>query len=353
MADAHTTGSLAELLKAELIGPPGLVITGVDALHRAGPETMTFIRSPAYAGGWPSSRAGAALVRRGVEVPGHDPTRRALLIVPDADTAMIRLLTLFAPPLASIERGVHPTAVVHPTATLGEGVAIGPFCLVGAGASIGEGSVLVCRVQVADKARVGRHTTLRAGVTILDRCTVGDRCILHPGVVLGADGFGFHPSPDGRGVVKVPHSGYVEVGDDVEIGANSCIDRGKFGPTTIGSGTKIDNLVQIAHNCVVGRGCLLCGQVALAGSVTLGDNVTIGGQAGLADGVTIGPGTQIGAQTGVHNDISGGTWLGTPARPGPDTGRIYAALGRLDELIRRVRALERATGGRKRSETSR
>ncbi|MCC6661820.1 MAG: UDP-3-O-(3-hydroxymyristoyl)glucosamine N-acyltransferase [Phycisphaerales bacterium] len=339
----HTTGSIAKLLGAVPEGPDDLPITGVEALSHAAPGHLTFLRSAEFAAQWSGSGASAALVAAALEVPGHDATRRTLLRVPDADLAMIRALELFAPPPAAAEPGVHPTAVVDPAARLGRGVSIGPHCLVGAGTTLGDGVVLEHAVTLGRGVGIGPGTLLRAGVTILDRCTVGARCILHPGVIVGTDGFGYRPAPDGRGVVKIPHIGYVRIEDDVEIGANSCIDRGKFGPTVIGAGTKIDNLVQIAHNCVVGRACLIAGQAALAGSVTLGDGVILGGQVGVADNLRIGPGAVLAAQSGVTGHLAGGlTYLGTPARPIRETRRIYAGVRRIEAMLERLRALEKA-----------
>jgi UDP-3-O-[3-hydroxymyristoyl] glucosamine N-acyltransferase len=341
MASSHTTGSIARLLEASLVGPADLVITGVEAISLSRPGHLTFIRSHEFAVQWARCGASAALVAPGLDVPGHDPGARALLLVPDADLAMIRVLEEFAPPAVRAVSGVHPTAVVDPSAKLGVEVSIGAHCLVGSGTVVGDGTVLEHRVTLGHDVRVGSRCILRAGVTILDRCMLGDRCVLNPGVVIGTDGFGYRPAASGKGVVKIPHIGYVRIEDEVEIGANACIDRGKFGPTVIGAGTKIDNLVQIAHNCVVGRSCLICGQAALAGSTIMGEGSILGGQVGVADASRIAAGTTVGAQSGVHGSIGPGVYLGTPARPASEMARIYAAVGKLDELLKRVRRLER------------
>ncbi len=345
MNPTHTTGSLAAALGAELLGRADLPITGVEALDLAGPASLTFIRSASFAAGWSRSRAGAALVSRGVAVPGHDPASRALLVVPDADLALVRMLELFAPPARRPAPGVHPSAAVDPSAALGAGVSIGAHCTVGPGARVGDGSVLHAGVYLGPGAGVGRMTTVHPRCTILDRCEVGDGCILWPGVVIGADGFGYRPAPDGRGLVKIPHIGTVRIGRAVEIGANSCIDRAKFGATIIGDGTKIDNLVQIGHNCVIGRACIICGQAAIAGSVTLGDGVILGGAVAIADGVTIGAGARVVGNSGVPNSIPAGeTWMGYPTRPSKETARIWGALPKLPDLLRRVRLLEHSAG---------
>lgn len=338
----HTTGEIARLLGATLQGPDDLPIEGLETIDRAGPGCLTFVRSAAYAKALAASRAAAAIVHRGVEVPGFDTARRALLVVPNADLALVKVLNLFAPAHHAPAPGVHPSATVHPGALIDPTAAVGPSCVVGPGAQVGPGAVLIAQVFVGAGAAVGAQSVLHPGVVVGERCRVGARCLLHPGVKLGADGFGYVPSEDGRGVVKVPHIGNVDVHDGVEIGANSCIDRAKFGATTIGAHTKIDNLVQIGHNCTVGKGCLICGQTGIAGSVTLGDGVILAARVGLADNITVGAGARVGAASGVGEDIPPGeTWLGTPAMPVVTTARIYAARKKLPELLERLRELEK------------
>ncbi len=342
----YTTGTIARLLGAELVGRDDLAISGVDSLDRAREGTLTFIRSRAWAAEWPRCRASAAIITRGVEAPGHDPTRRALLIVDDADAAMLKLLGALAPPEARPEPGVHPSAIVDPAAKLGAGVAVGPMCIVGPGTVIGDGTALLARVTLGRDVKIGRACTLHSGVVIQDRCTLGDKCQLHPGVVIGADGFGYAPAPDGRGVVKIPHIGNVVIGDDVEIGANACIDRAKIGSTTVGSGTKIDNLVQVGHGVKIGRACMLCGQVGLAGSVILEDGVRLGGQAGVCDNLTVFAGSRVGAASGVTRQPDGpGELLGFPARPARHMARVWALWDKLPELVARVRELEKRVSG--------
>jgi UDP-3-O-[3-hydroxymyristoyl] glucosamine N-acyltransferase len=343
MPPTHTSGSLAGALGAQLRGRADLPITHVDALDRAGPGALTFIRSSAFAGAWAASAASAALVTRGIEVPGHDAPTRALLIVEDADLALVKVLELFAPPPEPAPPGVHASAVVDPSARVAPSARVGPCCVIGAGASIGEGAVLVGSVNIGARASIGAGTVLHPGVMIGDRCTLGRRCTVWGNVVIGADGFGFVPTPDGRAVVKVPHIGTVAIGDEVEIGANSCVDRAKFGATEIGAGTKIDNLVQIGHNCRVGRGCLLCGMSGLAGSVTLGDGVIVAAGTAISDNLTIGAGARIGGRSAVINDIPAGeTWLGQPALPAPTAAKNYAAFRTLADQLRQLRRLHKA-----------
>lgn len=333
-----TTGALAQTLGAALIGPPHLEITRLDTVERAGPGGLTFIRDSGFASAWPASRASAALVTRGIEVPGHDPAARALLMVPNADLALNTVLDLLAAKVAPARPGVHPSAVVDPSATLAPTASIGPGCVIEHGASVGEGTVLVAQVYLGREARIGRGCTMGPGVRIMDHCTVGDGCLFHAGVVIGADGFGFRPDPSGRGLAKIPHIGNVEIHPGVEIGANSCIDRAKFGSTVVGAGSKLDNLVQVGHGVQMGRSCLVCAQVGIAGSVTIGDGVMLGGQAGIRDNVTIGKGARIAAKAGVMEDVPPGeAWFGFPAYDGRQAFRDITVLRRLAADLREDR----------------
>lgn len=340
----HTAGSIARMVDAQVVGSPDVAIARLETIDRADESCLTFARSASFAAGLARSRAGAALVTRGLEkdilAGGFDTASRALLIVGDADRALIKALELFAPAPAAPAAGVHATSVVEPGASVDPTARIGPCCVIAAGARIGPGAVLHSQIHVARDARIGARTIIHAGVVVGERCQVGDGCILHPGVKLGADGFGYIPGKDG--LLKVPHIGIVQVGDGVEIGANTCIDRAKFGATTIGAGTKIDNLVQIGHNCVIGRSCILCGQVGLAGSVTLGDGVILAARVGVSDNLTIGAGARIGAAAGVNEDVPAGeTWLGAPAMPAMATARVFAGMKKLPEILERLRELEK------------
>jgi UDP-3-O-[3-hydroxymyristoyl] glucosamine N-acyltransferase len=343
----HTTGSLAALLGAELAGPDSLAIHGLATIDDALPGQLTFIRSARYAGRWAASGATAALVSRGVAVPGHDPAARALLVVADAEASMLALLRAFAPPPPIWEPGVHPTAVVDPTATIGPGASIGPFSVVGPRTTIGAGVALVAQVYLGADVRLGDRSVFHPGVRVLDRCEVGADCELWPNVVIGADGFGYQPDPAGRGVVKIPHLGNVVLGDRVEIGANSSVDRGKFGSTTIGWGSKIDNHCQIGHNCVVGRSVIICGMAGIAGSVRIGDGAVIAGHVGIADNLEIGERAVVAAKSGVISNVPPGeTWFGIPAGPHRDQLRSLAALRRLPDELRRLARLEETVNGR-------
>lgn len=327
-----TTGNLAAELGAALSGPADIVITGADTLDLAGPGQIAFIRSPKFAKAWTTSRASAALVTRGVELTldTKDSTPRAVLTVADADLAMTRVLELLMPPAPTFAPGIHPSAVIDKSAKVDPSAHIGPHTTIGPGTVIGPGVVIHAGVRLGAEVSIGEATTILCNVVVQDRCTIGARCILHPTVVIGADGFGYRLDPVARALVKIPHIGHVTIGNDVEIGAGSCIDRGKFGATSIGDGTKIDNLVQIGHNCRVGRSCVICGCAALSGSVTLGDGVIMGGNAGVADNINVGAGARIAAKSGVMNDVPPGeTVTGAPALPHRDWARAHIALLRL------------------------
>jgi UDP-3-O-[3-hydroxymyristoyl] glucosamine N-acyltransferase len=232
---------------------------------------------------------------------------------------------------------------VDPSARLGQGVSIGAQCIVGPRTQIGDGCVLHPRVTMGADVTVGPLTTLHPGVVVYDRCSIGAKCILHGNVVIGADGFGFVPDPQGRGLIKLPHIGTVEIGNMVEIGACTCVDRGKFGATVVGDMTKIDNLVQVGHNVQIGRACIICGCCAIGGSVVLEDGVILAGQVGIQDGKRVGTRATISAQSGVMDDVSPGEILfGTPAGPHKDQMRSYVALRHLSSHLRELKRVARA-----------
>ena len=332
-----TAAELAELVEGRLEGESSLEIDGLETVEKSGPGQLTFIGDERHAALWSNSRARVVMVAEGLELPSREEPV-AVVRVPDADHAMITMLERFVIPAPGIEPGIHPTAVVHDGVTLGREVRIGPFCIVEEGCTIGDHATLLSGVTIRHGVTIGASCTLHAGVVIQPNCSVGNRTTLHANVVIGTDGFGYRPAPDGSGLVKIPHVGTVVIGEDVEIGASTCIDRGKFGATRIGDGTKLDNLCQIGHNCEIGRSCVLCGQVGVAGSTIIGDGTQIGGGAGLADHLRIGRGVTIGADSGVINDIPDGeTWLGTPAGNRDRILREHVAIRRLPEWSRKLR----------------
>ncbi len=337
---AFTTGELAERLGGELRGSGAVRISGVNAVHDATIREMTFINDDAHVKYWSESQAGAVVVSAAVDEESFGQAHsgdRPWIVVPDAEIAMITLLELFAHPPPNVGLGVHETAVIAAGVEMGEGVRIGPLASVAQGCRLGDRVTLHAGVHVYEEAVIGDDCILHSGVVIRERCVLGRRVTIHQNSSVGADGFGYRPAPDGSGLLKVPHLGTVHIEDEVEIGANTCIDRAKFGVTRIGAGTKIDNLVQVAHNVVIGRDCLIAGAAAFSGSVIVGDRVLVSGQVGVADHVTIGDEVQIGAQSGLIGDIAAGeTVLGMPARNARKCMRQWAALSRLPDLIQQM-----------------
>jgi UDP-3-O-[3-hydroxymyristoyl] glucosamine N-acyltransferase len=332
----YTTEHINQAVNGTLSGSPTIMITGVEQISEATINQLTFIGEKKYIKLWDQSHASAAIVNDILDIePGKN---RALVRVADADLALASVLQLFEPSPPKCEPGIHPAAVVDPTANIGEGAAIGAGCYVGSRVVIGKNTKLYPNVTVLDDSSIGSQTIVWSGTVIREWCRIGNGCIIHPNVTIGADGFGFRPSPDGRGLVKIPQIGTVIIGDSVEIGAGSCIDRGKFSATSIGDGTKIDNLIQIAHNCKIGRSCVMAGQSGLAGSVTLGDGVMIGGGARVKDHVTIGDGAKLGGNAGVISDVAPGkTVFGFPAEDYRQTLRLWAAQKQLSGLIRQMK----------------
>jgi len=332
----YTTEQINQVVNGTLKGSPTIMITGVEQISEATTNQLTFIGEKKYIKLWDQSRASAAIVNNSLDIePGEN---RAFVRVGDADLALASVLQLFEPEAPKCEPGIHSTAVVDSTAEIGTDAAIGAGCYIGPGVVIGANTKLYPNVTVLDDSSIGSETIIWSGTVIRERCCIGNCCIIHPNVTIGADGFGYRPSSDGRGLVKIPQIGTVEIGDGVEIGAGSCVDRGKFSATSIGDGTKIDNLVQIAHNCKLGRSCVMAGQSGLAGSVTLGDGVIMGGRAAVKDHVTVGAGAKLGGGAGVISDVAPGkTLLGIPADDYRQTLRLWAAQKQLPDLIKQMK----------------
>jgi UDP-3-O-[3-hydroxymyristoyl] glucosamine N-acyltransferase len=325
---------LARVLGLEVEGDSDVLLSGVAPVAEAQPGDLTFLRSPAFAEALAASRASAV-----VTLPDLDVGGRPALRSDDPSRDFYRAAALLVPeprPAA----GVHASVFVAPGATIHETAAIGPGCCVGAGARIGARSVLHGGVVLGDGVRVGEDCELHANVVLRAASVLGDRVTLQPGVVIGGEGFGYVGDGEG-GLRRVHNIGSVSVGDDVEVGANATIDRGTLGDTRIGRGCKIDNLVQIGHNCVLGEHVVVIAQVGIAGSTRIGDRTVIMGQAGLAGHLEIGAGAFIGPMTGVHKNLSPGERvLGAPQRSERAFHKEMAALKRLPELLRRVRRLE-------------
>jgi UDP-3-O-[3-hydroxymyristoyl] glucosamine N-acyltransferase len=330
----YTLGQLAQALGAVLEGDAQRVITGVASLDRAGPDQISFVTNRKYLPLAKSSRAGALLVPADIEGLGGP-----LLRTRSPQTALISLLKLFHPALP-LSPGVHPSALVAPESRVHPEAFVGAFAVIQPRAVVGARARIFPLVYVGEGAEVGEESTLYPQVVIRDGVRIGRRVIVHAGAVLGADGFGY--VFDGSVHQKIPQVGGLVIEDDVEIGANTTIDRATFGDTVVRRGTKIDNLVQIAHTVEIGEHSILAAQVGIAGSSRVGRGVVLGGQAGVADHVTIGDGAVLGAQTGVTQDVAAGEKLfGTWGRPMTQARRIWLAEAELPELVRRLRAIER------------
>lgn len=331
---AFTLGRLAEALGATLEGDAARVMTGVAPLETAGPDQVSFLTDRKHRRLAESSGAGAMVVPR--EASG---LRCAMLRVDSPHVALITLLRLFHPE-APEAPGIHATAAVGEGARVDPTASVGPHAVIEAGAVIGARSRVGALSFVGAGVVIGEDVVLYPRVVVRDGVRVGHRVIIHPGAVLGADGFGY--AFDGVAHRKIPQVGGLRVEDDVEIGANSTIDRGTLGDTVIGRGSKIDNLVQVGHNCEVGEDVILVAQVGVSGSSRIGSRAILAGQVGVADHVTVGAGAILTAKSGVPSDVPAGeVWSGLPSRPATETRRIWAAESMLPDLIRKVRALEK------------
>ena len=310
-----TIEEINEVLKGTIVGSITTKITAPEQLEVANETEISFIGNKKYEKFWATSKACVAVVNEDISIEPEE--NRAFIKVKNADLAMSQVLTLFAPPPPIFKTDIHPTATIDETAQIGNGVKIGAHCYVGP------------NVTILDESTIGKNTTIWPGAVVRERCHIGNDCIIHPNATIGADGFGFRPDPE-KGLVKIPQIGNVIIGNNVEIGANSSVDRGKFSSTILGDGCKIDNLVQIGHNSKLGMFCIMAGNSGLAGSVTLGNGVIIGGSASIKDHTTIGDGAIIGAGSGVAADVEAGkTMLGYPAIDAKDALRQWAILKRM------------------------
>ncbi|MGL4512111.1 MAG: UDP-3-O-(3-hydroxymyristoyl)glucosamine N-acyltransferase [Lacipirellulaceae bacterium] len=333
MTNPATLAELAAYVGGTAHGDATIVLHNAWPLDDATPGTITMIDHVDRLAKLGNATASAVVAPRGVRVAGL-PT----IEVDDVHSAFIRLVERFRPSPDRKPIGVHPTASIAASASLGSGVGVAAGAVIGERVVVGDGCEIGPNAVIGDDCRLGANVYLAAGVTIYAGAVIGDRCRLHSGAVLGADGFGYRQA-DGRHVLAA-QLGNVELGADVEIGANSTIDRGAYGPTKIGEGTKIDNLVQIAHNCRIGRHNLICSQVGIAGSTTTGDYVVMAGQVGVRDHVHIGDHAVISAMAGVSNDVPAGeTMLGAPAVPIRESRIRFAAIAKLPEIRKEVRAL--------------
>jgi UDP-3-O-[3-hydroxymyristoyl] glucosamine N-acyltransferase len=329
-----TLKEIADFVGGTPAGDNGQLITGLNSLELAGPNDLSFMRDARYVDLLEDSQAGAVLVPSDFSCNGKN-----CIQVPSPDGAFAMLLGMREREVRAHPEGIHPTAVIDESAIVGEKCGIAPHAVIGPDCIIGNGAKLYSGVSIGCGCRIGDDTIIYPNAVIREHCSVGARCIIHSNVSIGGDGFGFIPQGGVRH--KIPQVGVVEIGNDVEIGANSAIDRATVGATRIGSGTKIDNLVQIGHNVTIGEHCAISGFCGIAGSTTIGNNVTIGGKVGIAGHANIGDNVSIGAGSGIAQSVeAGATVLGSPAIDHRITKRIYLSMPRLPDLFKRVRAIE-------------
>jgi len=334
MQDSKTLKELAEYLGGIVRGDETCRVNGLAPLEAAGPDKVTFLANPKYAAKVAETAAGAVLM-----APGGESYGRNVVEVANPYLAFAKLLTLFYvqphPPL-----GVLPEACIGTNVTFGDDITIYPGAVIGNNVTIGDRCVIYPGAVVYDGVTIGNDAVIHANAVIRERCRIGSRCVIQPGAVIGSDGFGY--APDGRGWYRIPQIGIVVLEDDVEIGANTAIDRAAMEVTLIRRGSKIDNLVQIAHNCQIGEECMIVSQVGISGSTKVGNHVTLAGQVGIAGHLTIGDNVMVGAKSGVPNSLAANAgYSGIPALPHREWLKSMAVVPRLPELKKTVAALEK------------
>jgi UDP-3-O-[3-hydroxymyristoyl] glucosamine N-acyltransferase len=334
MTQSRTVTELADYLGGVVQGDGSVVISGLGALESAGPDALTFLANPKYASKVAETSAGAVLM-----APGGERYGRTAIEVANPYLGFAKLLTLFyTTPHKAL--GVLPAAIVNETATIGEGASIYPGSCIGRNVAIGKRTVIYPGAVLYDNVSIGDDCTIHANTVVRERCRVGNRCIIQPGAVIGSDGFGY--APDGKSYYRIPQIGIVVLEDDVEIGANSCVDRAAIEVTRISRGTKLDNLVQIAHNCQIGEDCMIVSQVGISGSTRIGNHVTLAGQVGVAGHLTIGDNVLVGAQSGVPSSLpANAAYSGSPTMPHKEWLKSAMVVPRLPEMKKTVSALEK------------
>ena len=326
---------LAALVGGEVVGDPELVIERVAPIEVAQPGDITFVANRKYVPCTRTTKASAIIVS-----PEFRQLKRNLIVTQNPYLAFARAVGILMEEKGGRTPGIHPAAVVSPDARIGRDVVVGPHVTVEGGAHIGDRVTLMAAVYIGRGASVGDDTVIHPNAAVYHGVRVGCRCIIHANVTLGSDGFGW--APNGQGYERIPQVGATVVGDDVSIGANSVINRGALGNTSIGNGTKIDSLVIISHNVEVGENCLFVSQVGISGTVKIGNHCSFGGQAGVAGHLTIGDNVQVAGQAGVsHHLESNGTYFGSPARPIREMRRAVAAFRRLPELRDEIRHVQK------------
>jgi UDP-3-O-[3-hydroxymyristoyl] glucosamine N-acyltransferase len=322
----------------ELAGDPGLKITGAASLAEATAGEISFFSNRKYVGLLRKTRASAVFVPPDFA----EPISTAQIRVSNPTRAFEQVVLKLAPKAVTFTSGIHPSAIVDPGAQIGERVSVQPYAVIEAGARIGDDTVIGAGAYIGHEVEIGAGCLIYPRVTIRERTRIGSRVIIHSGAVIGADGFGFEVI-DGR-QEKIQQLGIVQIDDDVEIGANTTVDRARFGRTWIQQGVKIDNLVQIAHNVIVGKNSVIVAQTGISGSARVGERVMMGGQVGIVGHIEIGDGAAIGAQSGVSKSIQGGVWFGYPAVPLREAKQQIAWIHRLGKLFARVKEIEKKLG---------
>jgi UDP-3-O-[3-hydroxymyristoyl] glucosamine N-acyltransferase len=333
-----TLQELAMMSGGELVGDPELKITGAASLAEAALGEISFFVDRKYIALLRKTRASAVFV----PVDFAEKTSAAQIRVPKPAKAFEQLVLKLAPKPVTFTPGIHPSAIVDPGAILGERVSIQPLAVIEAGTKIGDDTIIGAGSYIGPETVIGASCLIYPLVTIRERSRIGSRVIIHSGAVIGADGFGFE-MVDGR-QQKIQQLGVVQIDDDVEIGANTTVDRARFGRTWIQQGVKIDNLVQIAHNVVIGKNSVIVAQTGISGSTRVGERVMMGGQVGIVGHLEIAAGTMIAAQTGVSKSLPGGVWFGYPAVPLAEAKRQIAWIHRLGKLFARVKEIEKKLG---------
>ena len=329
-----TLVEIAQAIQGRVVGDGALLIKGISGIKEAQAGDLTFLANPKYLPLAASTAASAIIVGKDVLIEG-----KAVVQVDDPSAAFSKIVFMIKEDFTPKLQGVHPSAVIDPSAVIGEGCGIGPYVVVEKGARVGARTVICAGCYVGQKTVIGEHCLIYPNVTLRENITIGNKVIIHSGTVVGADGFGYIPV---NGVhVKIPQMGTVVIEDDVELGASVTIDRARFDKTFIGQGTKIDNLVQIGHNAHVGRHCIIIALAGIAGSCRIGDHVIVAGQAGMGGHLNIGDHAIIAAQSGVIKDVpAGAKMFGTPAQDYRTAVREMGLVGRLPQYVQRIAALE-------------
>ncbi len=329
------------LLGAQCDGDENTQIQRVAKIEEAVAGDISFVSNKKYVKFLSETNASAVIVSKDVTRSSHMNKNTALVQVDDPYVSFLKVLVAFHPPKDPLPPGIHPTAIIPPSASIGTEVRIGAYVVLGNGCVVGSNARLCHGVVLGDEVTVGANTLLYPNVTIREGCRLGDRVIIHSGTTIGSDGFGFAPKGDGS-YEKIPQVGIVVIEDDVEIGANCTVDRATMGETRIKKGTKLDNLIQVAHNVVIGENTVIAAQAGISGSTTIGSGAMIGGQVGITGHLEISDNIKMGAQSGIHRSIRepGGTYFGSPALPHREAMKVHGVIVQLPELRATVRELE-------------